>query len=372
MSRLLAIIALCLASGLASAREPCGVPVASNDGWPIETQERSGIDAERLCAMIGRLDELDANIHSVLLVHEGQLVFEHYRSGLDEARGNPPAKVVFGPEVRHDVRSVSKSVVSLLTGIAIDRKLIASIDVPVAGYFPEYEEILTPEKRRILIRHLLTMSSGIAWDESGPYDKGNSEVVMNLMPDPTRYALDQPMASKPGERWNYNGGSVALIGAIIEKASGKDLVDFAQESLLEPLSISDFEWPKLANGKIAVASGLRLRPRDMAKLGQLMLQDGMWNGKQIVSANWLAQSVQPSIATQSMFYGYLWWVGSTRTDAGTVDWFEAYGYGSQRVMVMPSLDLVIVFTAGRYGIPDEWAVSDALIEGYILPAVMRR
>jgi CubicO group peptidase (beta-lactamase class C family) len=355
---------------LALAREPCGVPEIATGDWRIETQANSGIDPERLCDLIDQLGALNANIHGVLIVRGGALVFEHYRSGPDERWGRPLGETVHGPNIKHDVRSVSKSVVSLLTGIALDYKLVADIDRPVFIFFPEYASARTPAKDRILLHHLLTMSSGFAWDENRPYtDPKNSEVLMNMMPEPYRYVLDQALTNEPGTKWNYSGGDVALLGAIIQKASGKRLAEFAREMLFDPLGITDFEWLDMPSGEVAAASGLRLRPRDMAKLGQLALDRGTWKGKQIVSAQWLTDSARPRFATETVHYGYLRWVASSQIANRKIDWFEAYGLGGQRIIVIPTLDLVVIFTTGRYNIVDRWKVTEDLLNNFILPAI---
>lgn len=351
----------------AMAREPCGVPQAQGD-WPIANQAELGIDPQRLCNLVDRLTALNANIHGVLVVRHGKLAFEHYLSGPDEKWGRPISGTQ-GPDIKHDVRSVSKSVTSLLAGIALDRRLIPDTERPVVDFFPEYAQSRTPEKERILLYHLLTMSSGIAWDESLPYqDTRNSEVLMNMMPQPYRFVLDQPISLAPGTKWNYSGGDVALLGAIIQKASGQRLEEFARETLFEPLGITDFEWSTMRNGDAAAASGLRLRPRDMAKLGQLILFDGMWNGKRIVAKEWLRQSMVPRFPTETAHYGYLWWIAPFTVANRTVASVEAFGLGGQRIIVMPELDMVVVVTTGRYNIVDGWRVTGALIEDFILPA----
>lgn len=356
----------------ASADETCGVPQSGIDDWPIATPAAAGIDPKPLCDLIDRLAALDANIHGVLVVRGGAVVFEHYRAGPDERWGRPLGDTMHGPHIKHDVRSVSKSVVSLLIGIALDRKLIHSLDQPVFSFFPEYAQARTPAKDRILLHHLLTMSSGLAWDENRPYsDPENSEYLLNLMPYPYRYVLDQPVSAEPGIRWNYSGGDVALLGAIIQKTSQERLAEFAREKLFEPLGITDFEWLDMANGEAAAASGLRLRPRDMARLGQLMLTGGVWNGKTIISGEWLRHSTRPRFATETAHYGYLWWIGSSAIGGTKVESFEAFGLGGQRIIVVPALDMVVIFTTGRYGISDGWKVTSELFDDFILPAVMR-
>jgi CubicO group peptidase (beta-lactamase class C family) len=354
------------------AREPCGVPEARGD-WPIETQARLDVDSERLCDLIDRLASLDAGIHSVLMVRGGKLTFEHYRPGGDERWGVPVFGNRQGPDIKHDVRSVSKSVTSLLLGIAIDRKLIAGVDSAIFDFFPEYRAARSPAKDSILIKHLLTMSSGFDWNERVSYrDPQNSEVLMNVMPEPYRYVLDRPLAAEPGTRWNYSGGDVALISAIIQKASGQRLEDFARKVLFEPLGIVDFEWSNMGNGDAAAASGLRLRPRDMAKLGELVLRGGTWNGKSIVPAEWLRESMMPRFPAYIGHYGYLWWIDSASVGQTTVEFVEAYGLGGQRIIIIPTLDMVVVITTGRYNIPEGWKLPDSLFKEFILPAVIRQ
>jgi CubicO group peptidase (beta-lactamase class C family) len=349
---------------------PCGVPESGTGDWQIGTPAAGGIEPRSLCALINKLNMLNPNIHSILVVRHGRLVFEHYREGYDQKWGIPLGKVVHGPTVKHDVRSVSKSVISLLIGIALDHKLIASIDEPVFRFFPEYALLRTPAKDRILLRHLLTMSSGIAWDETRPYtDPENGERRMIDSPDPYRFVLEQPMAAEPGQMWNYSGGSPALLGAILQKVTGKSLVAFAREALFEPLGITDFEWVKMPYGEFAAASGLRLRSRDMAKIGQLMLSRGEWQGKRIVSAEWLEESLKPRFLTEpTYYYGYLWWISSSLLGVRKLDWFEAYGLGSQRIIVVPSLDSLVVITTGLYF--EENPGTTELLEHFILSAIV--
>jgi CubicO group peptidase (beta-lactamase class C family) len=346
----------------------CGLPGTGSNDWQIETQTAALVDPKPLCALIDELTSTKANVHSVLVVRDGRLVFEHYRGGADQKWGMPLGQVAHGPDVKHDVRSISKSIVSVLVGIALDRKLITSIDEPVFDFFPEYASLRTAAKDRILIRHLLTMSSGIAWDEKRAYtDPQNSEIRMIYAPDPYRFVLEQPMAAQPGKLWNYSGGSTALLGAILQKVTGKPLADFARVSLFEPMSITDFEWVKMPNGEIAAASGLRLRSRDMAKVGQLLLSRGEWQGKRIVSAKWLEESLKPRFQPEPRFrYGYQWWIGSSQSRK--IDWYEAHGLGNQRIIVLPSSNAVVVFTTGLY-FEDNPETTD-LLERFIFPALV--
>ena len=297
------------------------------------------------------LDELQgSNIHSVLVVRHGSLAFEHYRKGSDRHWARSLPDVVHGPTVLHDLRSISKSVTSLLVGIALDRKLISSVDEPVFEYFPEYSDLRTPEKDRITLRHLLTMSAGLEWDENLPYtNPNNSEVAMLRSADRWRFALQPRVVVGPGLDWNYSGGCTELLGAVVRKAARQPIEEFAQETLFSPLGIPDAEWSQYPDKIAAAASGLRLRSRDLAKIGQLILGRGQWNGKQIVSPGWIDESTAPQIgpADRVYFYGYQWWLGRSLTNGREVTWVLGSGLGGQRLFIVPALDLICVVTAGH-------------------------
>jgi CubicO group peptidase (beta-lactamase class C family) len=353
--------------------QPCGVPKSGVDDWRIEAQTAVNIDPKPLCALIDNLETLKPNIHSVLVVRSGSLVFEHYRRGVDQRWGRDLGEVTHGPDGKHDVRSVSKSVVSLLIGIALDRKLIANIDQTIFTFLPQYASLRTPAKERISLRHLLTMSSGIAWNENIPYtDAQNSERRMIDAPDPYRYVLEQPLMGEPGKVWNYSGGSTALLAAVLQRTSGKWVVKFARDELFTPLGITDLEWVQMpASGEFAAASGLRLRPRDMAKLGQLVISHGNWKGKPIVSAEWLKEATIARFPVETnYYYGYQWWISLSSVGGKKIDWFEAFGLGGQRIIIVPSLELVVVFTTGLYDMPKSWLSTTDLLDDYVLPAVV--
>src|SRR5215510_97743 len=274
----------------ASAEDSCGLPNGSTQEWPAAAPEIVGLASATLCPMFQWLNVAkESNVHAMLVVRHGKLVFEHYLSGSDEAWGSPIGNVAFGPEVRHDLRSVTKSVIALLLGIAIDRGLIKDVDPPVLSFFPEYADLRTPEKDRITLRHLVTMSAGLEWHELDiPYSNAaNSYIRMDAASDPYRFTLQQAVVAPPGEIWNYNSGGTEVIAAVLRKAAGKPVDDFAREKLFGPLGITDVEWPRYANGNAIAGGALRLRPRDLAKIGQLVLQRGEWAGTQVVSASWI-------------------------------------------------------------------------------------
>jgi CubicO group peptidase (beta-lactamase class C family) len=351
----------------------CGTPTTLDDGWTIASPESVGLDSPRLCAIAARLKETEANVHAVVIVRHGKLVFEQYFPGPDE-RWDVAGQYDHDATTKHDMRSASKSVISLLVGVAIDRKLIASANEPVVKFFPEYSSVKSPGWDQVTLRHLLTMSSGMQWDENRN-DPKNDEPHLGSEADPIRYILSKPIAAPPDTVWTYNGGGTDLLGNILERVSGKPLEAFAREVLFQPLGITDLEWktyPK--NGKIASAVGLRIRPRDAAKIGQLVLNGGAWGGKAIVSPEWIAQSVRPRFQAIGyfsglFFYGQQWWLGRSIALEQEVKWIAAMGSGGQRLFIVPDRDLVVMTTSGLYFRPGQGNGALDMMANFILPSV---
>ena len=298
------------------------------------------------------------NVHSVLVIQKGRLTAEWYFQGTDERRGRTLGVVKFTADSLHDVRSISKSVMSILVGLAIADGKIKSLDEPILNYFPEYGDLRTPERMKIRLRDVISMTSGLHWDErTYPYtDERNSETAMDRVADRYRFILSQPIDAAPGTRFNYSGGSVALIAAVIARAIGEPIDAYARQRLFEPLGIVQFEWLRDAAGIPIAASGLRLRSRDMATIGQMMLQNGRWNGVQLVPAEWVTQSTSPRTQLKGdtrcgLQYGYLWWLGALCLGEERIPLVFASGNGGQYIWIVPSLELVIVTTAGLYNVP---------------------
>jgi CubicO group peptidase (beta-lactamase class C family) len=329
----------------------CGVPVARDDGWAVASvNEDKLIDRAALCRMADRLAaSSDANVHAVLVARGGKLVFERYFRGSDEINGRPVGKVTFDADTLNNVKSVSKSVASLAVGIAIDRGLIGSINEPIFSFFPELSDLRSPEKERIQLLHALTMSMGLEWVEATPDNEGNNdEERMHMAPDPCRYVLGLAATAQAGQEFFYNTGALTLVSAIVRKATGRPLDEFARATLFEPMGITGVEWIRV-KGDTDAGGGLRLRPRDMAKIGQLVLAGGRWNDRQVVSKAWIDASMTPRMdATGLFFYGYLWWLGRSLLNGREVHWAGALGRGGQSIRIVPELDLVVVVTAGYY------------------------
>jgi CubicO group peptidase (beta-lactamase class C family) len=340
----------------ADPSDGCGVPVARDDGWPVASvNEDKLIDRAALCGMADRLAaSSDANIHAVLVARGGKLVFERYFRGPDEIPGRIYGRrvenVTFNADTLHNVKSASKCVASLAVGIAIDRGLIRSLNEPIFSFFPELSDLRSPEKDRIQLFHALTMSMGLAWVEATPAtgDENNDEARMHRAPDACRYVLGLAVTAPAGQEFFYNTGALALVSAIIRKATGRPLDEFVRETLFKPLGITAVEWERY-KGDTDAGGGLRLRPRDMAKIGQLVLAGGRWNGRQVLPGGWTETSTAPKFkATDGLSYGYLWWLGRSLLNGREVRWAGALGRGGQSIRIVPELDLVVVVTAGYY------------------------
>jgi CubicO group peptidase (beta-lactamase class C family) len=313
-----------------------------------------------------RIDEAVAkdqlrNLHSVVVARGGKLVFERYYTGNDATWGTPLGMVTFGPDVIHDMRSISKSVVSLLYGIALADGKVPAPEQPVLDAFPEYADLAgDPQRRRITIGHVLSMKMGTEWNEEIPYtDPQNSEIAMDRAADRFRYVLDRPMVAEPGKQWAYNGGTSTLLARLIERGTDRELLDYARARLFEPLGIAVSQWVKVPGGPAAAASGLRLLPRDLAKIGELVLRQGRWGDLEVVPAAWLDESFKPrGRPDAATSYGYQWWLG---THTGShIPWIGGFGNGGQRLFVTPELELVTAITAGNYNQSNQGKVPRAV------------
>jgi CubicO group peptidase (beta-lactamase class C family) len=310
---MLAVISAPLIAVPAMATD-CPMPPDLGDGWTVAVPDQEGLDSTLICGIGPHFEALkEAQAHGIVIARHGRLIYEHYFHGQDQRIGRSLGDVSFDARTKHDIRSISKSVTSLLVGIALDRGLITDLDAPVFSFFPEYGDLRSPEKDRITLRHLLTMSSGLAWDETSLYWQ------MSTAPRSDHFVLAQPLAAHPGDVFNYNTGTTNLLGVILRKVSGKPLDAFAKGTLFDPLGIEDWDWDWDGGFNAAAGSGLRLRPRDLAKIGQLVLGRGNWHGRQIVSSWWIEESTTPHLlfdrsdgATAhggATAYGYLWWLG---------------------------------------------------------------
>jgi len=301
------------------------------------------------------------NIHSVLVWRHGSLVSETYTPGSDrtltDALGVFPQKRAFDAASLHDVRSVSKSVVGLEAGIVLARHPEVTLDSPVLGFFPELKA-LTPGREGITLRHLLTMSDGLEWNEWGRGTFDSDETGLTWEEHPARKVLEKPVKFPPGTHFNYSGGSTQTLLVVLERLENRKFLDLVREDLLTPLGITSWAWATSTHGDPLGFAGLRLTPRDMGTIGLMVLAHGQWQGRHVVPRAWVDETTQTQIDTGTdLFsldgrpagYGYQWWTGTARGPSGPVAWASAIGNGGQRIFVVPDLDLVCVVTAGDYG-----------------------
>lgn len=300
-------------------------PEKLNDGLEVGSLANTGLDAAAITEMVNRIaDETHKNIHSILIVKDGKLVLEEYFYEYD--RSKP-----------HQLRSATKSFVSALIGIAIDKGVIKSKDETVLSFFPEYDvKNLSEDKREITIEDLLTNQSGLECDDHNQNSLGN-EVKMYESPDWVKFVLDLPMVDKPKSKGRYCSGGVIVLGRIIEKATRQSINDFAAQNLFKPLGVSDFRWNFKPDKSSAESfCQISLAPRDMAKFGLLYLNGGKSNGKQIVSSDWVRASFVKQSVVSDSDYGYLWWRQRLSVNGNRVAGVTAKGNGGQRIYVWQS------------------------------------
>jgi CubicO group peptidase (beta-lactamase class C family) len=306
-------------------------------------------------------------MHSLLIVKDGHLVFEEYFPGYMFYGEYTD----FGIDTLHNLASVTKSITSLLFGIAIEKGLVPSVEEPFIGYFEDYPDKDRADKGSITMKHLLTMSAGLSWDEQRlPYTNPRNDMVrFYRSKDPIGFALTSKSRYEPGTRFNYNGANVNILGEIIGRTSGVRLDEFADTYLFTPLGIRQSKWIYLGNDVVYASGDLKLRPRDMAKIGWLVIENGLRQGTRIVSEGWLKDSAEWTWNfTESYGYGYLWWLHKVSVPgyAEPIRIILADGWGGQTIICIPDYNCVVVTTAGNYS--KGYPLYDLLTE-FILPAL---
>jgi CubicO group peptidase (beta-lactamase class C family) len=332
------------------------IPSAGNE-LGVSSLGHEGMDSTLIIDMTDKIiREEFKRIDGLLILRNNKLVYEEYFHGYSES-------------VPHNIYSATKSITSILTGIAIEKGMITSVDDLILPLLPEYTSYDNPDPRKseITIRHLLNMSSGLDCDDWN----ANTESNMNQSDDWVKFTLDLPQVYDPGTHGSYCTGGVVTLGQIIENQSEMRLDQFAGQNLFEPLGITNYKWKTSGDGRISGGGGeLYLRPRDMAKIGLTMLNNGVWDGNQVIPQNWVVQSMQNYITLPGPFtgYGFLWWKQAFTRNNNPVNAFFASGNGGQEIFVLPSEQMVIIFTQGNQdtgiGLQDMNMIQD-----YILPAI---
>jgi CubicO group peptidase (beta-lactamase class C family) len=343
--------------------------IAAVDQASIEAAT-AGLSAQRLTQMEQSIRGGEfKQVTSVLISRGGKLVFERY---FDEA----------GKEGLRNTRSATKSVTGMLIGIAIDRKLLSGVNAQILDFFPDRLPLRNPDARkgRITVEDFLTMSSLLECDDENQFSRGNEE-RMYLVEDWVKFTLDLPIrgfadwVAKPadspyGRSWSYCTAGPTTLGAVLERATKTSVPEFARDSLFAPLGITNVKWQFQPLGTAMTGGGLNLRSRDLVKLGQLYLNGGTWEGKRIVSADWVTRSVSPHAnAREDTNYGYLLWLQTFHVAGRDFKCFAMYGTGGNKVYVFPQEGSVVVVTTTNFKVPGAGALTDKLLTEQILPAL---
>lgn len=339
----LTILWACCMPGARAADGPCAAVTAA---------QAQGFDPVALCDVLHHFTSGTTNFHALVIERHGVVVAEAYRRGKDESIYSLFGRSTdFDATRRHDVRSISKSVTSLLWGIAKGQGKVPPLDTPVLDLLPELTDLQGQGREAITLSHLFDMSSGLDWNEPNAYNSSrNDEHGLFWHSSQARYLFDRAVVVPPGTRFNYNGGGTAVIAQILAQRVGLPLPEYARRYLFEPLGITDWEWVNDVRGRPLAFAGLRLRPIDLARIGRMVLAHGRWQGRQVVPAEWIEETLRPRIDIgDGLRYGRQWWAGTAVDAQGAKHaWTAGFGNGGQRLFVVPELDLVVVITAGDY------------------------
>lgn len=341
-------------------------PVDRGDGLGGAFAAARGLDTARTSSLIRSvLSGATPNIHAILIYRLGDLVLEEYFPGTARFDGQFRT---YTADSLHELYSVSKSVTSAAVGIALASGAIPTLDTRIAPTIPDYASQTATDLSTLTFRHLLTMSAGLAWDESSTdyTDPANDHRKMDASPDPLTYLVTRPKAANPGVRFVYNSGLTHLLGELVKRRVNQSLDGYAATRVFQPLGITQYFWYRYPNGVTHAGGGLFLRPRDMMKFGVLYARFGSWQGRRVIDSAWVAQSTRAQ-APGAGGYGYQWWIDSWTVNGRTISGYSAQGIGGQYVFVVPSLDLVVVFTGNQPAA--QQLLPFQLMRNYVLPAV---
>lgn len=323
MFKRFAFLVMLMAIALSAAS---GAPTASGQNtswpandWPTSTPEAQGMHSGELAAFFETWSQPHFNFDSMVVVRHGTIVAEAY---------GPLTQ----PETIREMASCSKSVTSALAGVLLQEGLLDSLDTPILEFFPDMTtQNVDAKKQAVTVRDLLTMSSGIECND----------VIMETTEDWLQYALDLPISGEPGEQWNYCNAPVHILSGMITQLTGMSAADYAAEKLFAPLGITDYTWTGSPTGITLGYSDLKLSARDMAKFGYLYLNDGQWEGQQIIPADYAQASLVSQIATQwdAIGYGFLWW------HFEPINVTYALGWAGKYILLLPDKDMVVVLTS---------------------------
>lgn len=356
-------------------------PEDVGDGLDIGSLDEVNIDQALIEKAVNNINRGKfIEVHSMLIYKDDKLVLDEYFAGHKyqwDAPKHHGELVTWDMDMLHCIHSDTKSITSTCIGIAIDKGFIESVDQSIFDYLPEHQHLNTDGKDKITIEYLLTMTSGLQWDEWNASLSSTSNDTIGIWfsdKDPITFVLERPLVHEPGTSFTYSGGNTHLLSEIIKNSTEMNLEEFSGKYLFEPLGVDSFDWwLQFDNGLIDGAGGLKMTPRDMVKVGATFLNNGFWNGKKIISEQWVEKSattypVNTSIkipGTDSGIngYAYTWW---TKQYPNSGNMFYAGGWGGQYIMVFPEINTAVVFTGGNYTSKTN---NFKILEKYILPAI---
>jgi CubicO group peptidase (beta-lactamase class C family) len=333
-------------------------PVEGN--WEYTTFSAEGLDPTRFELLKEPIqDNTFRKVDGIVVVKSGKILIEEYFNGYDRDK-------------LHEIRSATKSIGSALLGIAVNKDYITDVQDKLYTYFRERQTFLNWDERKdkITLENVLNMTTGLDCNDFDSSSEGNESNVIQAT-DIVQFMLDLPVVYEPGEHWAYSTGSAHLIGAVIESAAGISIQEFAKIYLFEPLDITRYTW-RTTGGIAHTGGGFWMRPIDMAKFGQLYLNRGRWQGKQIISEEWSdeARKIHTKV-TNDLGYGHLWWKWIFKIDEQPFPAFSAQGHGENHIFVLPDLELVVVLTGSAYNESYGPAQTAMMMSQYILPAVVQ-
>jgi CubicO group peptidase (beta-lactamase class C family) len=357
------------------------VPEQVNDGWATAHMHDVEADTEPILEMMNQyFRDSSRDVHGILIIKNRKLIFEEYFPGYDfgpSETGWRGPYLYFDRNTLHCLHSATKSFTSAMLGISIDLGYISDEHEKMFHYFPEYNHLMSTEKRQITVQHLLAMCSGLEWNEGDlPLtDDLNDLSRMLRSPNPIGYILQKPVIHTPGTTYYYSGGDTNLVGEIVHRVASMNIDYLSREQLFAPLGITNFYWLYFPyNQNFVYCSGdLYLRPRDMAKFGLLFLDGGLWKGNRIISEKWTRISTDQyiSLADTGILnadaYAYQWWILDYLVNDQRIHSYSARGWGGQQIIVLPELNAVLVFTGGNYNI---YPPVHHIVRTFIIPAIL--
>lgn len=359
-------------------------PAKMDDGLDVGTLDQVKIDKEIMAKAAEKIKCGKFNeVHSMLIYKDNMLVFEEYFKGHRYQWDAPKyygELVQWDSNMLHRIMSCTKSFTSACIGIAIEKGYIDNVHQSIFDYLPDHQDYNTENKHNITLEHLLTMTSGLAWNEwNAPHGTSANDIdriYFECSDDPLKCVLERELLHTPGKVFTYSGGGMIILGEILRNASGMNIDEFSMKYLFGPLGVDSTLWFQYDNGAVATDGSLQLTSRNMLKFGIIYLNNGVWNGERILPEEWVIKSSNvynnnsginiPIEDSGKNGYGYSWWISELSHKGERIKMFRANGWGSQSIMVFPDLDMVVVFTGGNYA-AKSWLFK--IVKQYLIAAI---